>query len=92
MSNAPDPYEAAHTSRNARLGLIFFFAYVILYGAFVYLSAFRPQVMGMTALAGVNLAVIYGLGLIVAAIVLAIVYMFVCRGGTDGRSGGEGRA
>jgi uncharacterized membrane protein (DUF485 family) len=74
-------------SRNARLGLIFFFAYVLLYGAFVYLSAFHPQVMAIDALAGVNLAVVYGLGLILAAIVLAVIYMFVCRDDTRGEDG-----
>lgn len=66
-------------SRNARVGLLFFFAYVALYATFVYLSAFRADVMAMKPVAGINVAIWYGLGLIVAAIVLAVIYMFVCK-------------
>ena len=69
-------------SRNARYGIVLFAAYVILYGLFVYLSAFKPQVMASRPFGGVNLAVLYGLGLIVAAIVLALVYMMICRAGS----------
>ncbi|MGH7177830.1 MAG: DUF485 domain-containing protein [Tepidisphaeraceae bacterium] len=66
-------------TRNARNGLILFAIYVIFYGTFVYLSAFRADVMASRPFGGVNLAVLYGLGLIVAAFVLALVYMFLCR-------------
>jgi uncharacterized membrane protein (DUF485 family) len=64
---------------NARLGLVLFFLYLAIYGAFVYLSAFRPQLMAQPALAGVNLAVVYGFGLILGAFVLAILYMALCK-------------
>ncbi|CAN5713048.1 hypothetical protein BH09PLA1_BH09PLA1_19270 [soil metagenome] len=77
------------TSRQSRYGLILFFVYVLMYGAFVYLSAFHADVMSMRPFGGVNLAVLYGLGLIVAAIVLALTYMVICRkSGTEGRTGG----
>jgi uncharacterized membrane protein (DUF485 family) len=69
--------------RNSRYGLVLFFIYVILYGLFVYLSAFRADVMTDRPFGGVNLAVIYGLGLIAAAIVLALVYMVICRRGRE---------
>ncbi len=48
------------------------------YAAFVALNAFDPKRMGEPFLAGVNLAIIYGLMLIIAAFVLALVYMFLC--------------
>jgi uncharacterized membrane protein (DUF485 family) len=66
-------------SYNARVGLILFFLYLIFYAAFVYLSAFRGDVMAQPALAGVNLAVVYGFGLIFGALLLAVIYMLLCR-------------
>jgi uncharacterized membrane protein (DUF485 family) len=66
-------------SYNARLGLILFFIYLIFYAAFVYLSAFRGDLMAQPALAGVNLAVVYGFALILGAFLLAVIYMFLCR-------------
>ena len=65
-------------ARNAKYGLILFAIYLLLYGGFVGLSAFSRQTMGET-FGGVNLALWYGLGLIVAALVLACVYMALCR-------------
>ena len=66
-------------SRNARNGLVLFAVYVVLYLGFVLLNAFEPQRMQQPVLAGVNLAIVYGMGLIVAALVLSLVYMFLCR-------------
>jgi uncharacterized membrane protein (DUF485 family) len=67
------------TSYNARLGLWLFALYLALYAAFVYLSAFRNDFMARPVLGGVNLAVVYGFGLIFAAFVLAVLYMLLCR-------------
>ncbi len=66
-------------SRNARNGLILFAVYVVLYGGFVVLNIFMPLTMSLEIVAGVNLAIVYGVGLIVAALVLALVYMMLCR-------------
>ena len=50
--------EEAHVvSFNSRLGLALFAVYVLFYGGFMALSAFRPQVMGRPFLAGGNLSV-----------------------------------
>ena len=65
--------------RNARWGLILFFIYLLFYGGFVYLNAFRSDLMAKPSLGGMNLATAYGLALIVVAIVLAIVYMLLCK-------------
>lgn len=64
--------------RNARRGLVLFLIYLAFYGAFVLLNAFRPDVMERTA-AGVNFAILTGLGLIAAAFVLALFYAWLCR-------------
>lgn len=67
------------STRNARIGVVLFAIYLLLYGTFVGLAAFSPDAMEVTPLAGVNLAIWYGFGLIIAAIVLALVYGWACR-------------
>jgi len=67
------------TNSNSRFGLWLFALYLLLYGGFVLLAAFSPETMEITPLAGVNLAIWYGFGLIVAAIVLAFIYGWVCK-------------
>lgn len=67
------------SARNARYGLLLFAVYVALYAGFMGLSAFEPQLMSKTPFGGVNLAIIYGFGLIVAALVLALIYVRLCR-------------
>lgn len=67
------------TAKNARIGLVLFFLYLLFYGGFVYLSAFDATTMATHTFAGVNLAVIYGFGLIAAAIVLSLVYLSLCH-------------
>lgn len=59
---------------DGRLGLVLFGIYLALYGGFVFLNAFSPTTMEHTPLAGVNLAIWYGFGLIVAAWALALIY------------------
>lgn len=56
-----------------------FALYFVFYGTFVYLSAFHADVMARHALAGVNVAVVYGFGLIVVALVLALIYLTLCH-------------
>ena len=66
-------------NHNGRVGLVLFGVYVILYVGFVLLNAFAPEVMEITPLAGVNLAVLYGFGLIVAAVMVAIIYGWISK-------------
>ena len=66
-------------TRNSRIGLVLFGIYLLLYGGFVFLNAFSPESMEAIPLAGVNLAIVFGFGLILVAFVLALVYGFLCR-------------
>ena len=68
-------------TRNARLGMGLFIVYLVLYGAYVFLNAFSAQTMEATPVAGVNLAILFGFGLIVAAVVLALLYGALCGSG-----------
>ena len=65
-------------NRNARIGLVLFAAYLVLYGGFVFINAFAPGMMESTPVAGVNLAILYGFGLIIAAFVMAMIYGVLC--------------
>jgi len=80
----PSRQRGANETHNARYGLWLFLIYVLLYGGFMALNAFAPQVMSKPALGGVNVAILYGLGLIVAAFLLALVYTLLCRRDADG--------
>jgi uncharacterized membrane protein (DUF485 family) len=59
--------------------MILFVLYLIFYGGFVLLNAFRPEVMDWVPAAGVNLAIWYGFALIFAALALALLYAWLCR-------------
>ena len=64
---------------NARLGLWLFGVYLVLYLGFVLISAFAASTMEMQAIAGLNLAIVYGFLLIIGALVMALVYGAMCQ-------------
>jgi uncharacterized membrane protein (DUF485 family) len=68
------------SARNARYGMILFLFYLAIYSGFVGLNAVSPSFMDWTPAWGLNLAVIYGFSLIVIAMILALIYCFLCRG------------
>jgi uncharacterized membrane protein (DUF485 family) len=74
-----DDHHPETISRNSRIGLQLFFAYLVLYAGFMVLNAFFPQQMAAAPFGGVNLAVLYGLALILSAFVLALLYVFLVR-------------
>jgi uncharacterized membrane protein (DUF485 family) len=70
-----DPVQVA---RRSRIGLWLFAVYCVAYGGFMLLNAFAPKVME-TTFGGVNLAIWYGFGLIGGALLLALLYAWLCR-------------
>lgn len=66
-------------TRNARIGMRLFLFYALFYAAFVLTNAFAPTVMEVTPFAGVNLAILSGFGLILLALIVALVYGYVAR-------------
>ncbi len=64
---------------NARLGLWLFAVYLLLYLGFVFLSAFAAQTMERPVIAGLNLAIVYGFGLIIVALAMALIYGMLCK-------------
>ncbi|MEX0727326.1 MAG: DUF485 domain-containing protein [Planctomycetaceae bacterium] len=65
--------------RNARIGIVMFVIYTAFFAGFVFLNAFYPKLMEITPLGGINLAILYGMALILAAFVMALVYGYLCR-------------
>lgn len=62
----------------AKLGIKLFWLYSVIYMGFVGIAVFAPDKMKTPVLAGTNLAIIYGMGLIIFAILLGLVYNHVC--------------
>jgi uncharacterized membrane protein (DUF485 family) len=87
MTQHSDHNEAA--ASRSRLGLTFFLLYVVLYAGFMGLNAFAPQLMSRTPFGGVNFATLYGLGLIIAAFVLALLYAMLSSSENADDRGGE---
>ncbi len=61
-----------------KLGLILFFVYASIYGIFVLINTVNPVLMEKEIFGGLNLAIVYGFGLIIFAILLGIVYNIFC--------------
>lgn len=71
-----DPVVEAY---NSRLGLQLFAVYFLAFAGFVVLNAVWPETMDQVVLLGLNLAVVYGFGLIIGAFLLALVYSWMCK-------------
>ncbi|MGB1815128.1 MAG: DUF485 domain-containing protein [Rubripirellula sp.] len=74
-SESPSPQRRFNT----RLGLFLFLVYLALYSGFVLINAFAADKMEIIVLAGLNLAIVYGFGLIAFALVLALIYGMLCQ-------------
>ena len=65
-------------SYKTKLGAIMVIVYALIYAGFVAINLASPATMGKVILLGLNLAVVYGFGLIIVAIILALVYTRMC--------------
>lgn len=66
------------TQKKARLGVVLFLVYLVVYSGFVVIGALWPRLLGVEFLFGQNLAVVYGVGLIILAAVMGLIYNYVC--------------
>ncbi len=62
-----------------RLGIWMFLFYALFYASFVAINLLAPKSMATIVVAGLNLATIYGIGLIVGALIEALIYDWFCR-------------
>ena len=77
-TTAAETEHAGTIARNARIGLQLFAVYFVVYAGFVVVNAFRPDWMEKTPLAGINVAILYGFSLIVGALVMSLIYGWLC--------------
>ena len=61
-----------------RVGVRLFLVYALVYGLFVAINLVSPLAMEKIVLLGMNLAITYGIGLILFAFVLALIYNKIC--------------
>ena len=76
-----------------RLGLAMFSVYALVYAGFVFINLIDPEIMETVMPGGVNLAVAYGFGLIIFALILAVIYNAKCNKQEallNGKTDGEG--
>ena len=73
--SGPDPASGYKT----RLGVVMFIIYTLVYVGFVLTNVLTEgKAMQTIVFMGLNLAVVYGMGLIVFALVLALIYNAMC--------------
>ena len=70
--------EDAKTSKfKSKLGVWMFAGYSVIYAIFILINVMNPKLMGLD-IGSLNLAIIFGFGLIVFALILALVYNALC--------------
>jgi uncharacterized membrane protein (DUF485 family) len=62
-----------------RVGVWMFILYALVYSGFVAINVIKPVMMEMTVVFGLNLAAVYGFGLIIFALILALIYNSMCN-------------
>lgn len=77
-----DPATSSGKDRSApqksRLGIRMFLIYLLIYAGFVAINLINPSLMEKTVMLGLNLATVYGFGLIIFAFIEALIYNFIC--------------
>lgn len=66
------------SSKKARLGIWLFVIYTIVYATFVAIGVLNYEAMGKLVFGNLNLAITYGFGLIIFAIILGVIYNWKC--------------
>ena len=64
--------------KKSKLGVILFLIYFVVYAGFVTIGVVDYELMGKVVLGEQNLAVVYGFGLIIFAILLGLYYNWQC--------------
>lgn len=76
----------------AKLGIKLFWVYCLTYCAFVATAVFATESLGLPMIGGTNRAIIFGIGLILFAVVLGLVYNYMCTKKEDEMNNKKGDA
>jgi len=77
----------ASSEWKAKLGIKLFWLYCVIYTIFVAIAVFSTQTMKKPVLAGANLAIVFGMALILFAVILGLIYNYVCTKKEDEMNG-----
>jgi len=61
----------------SKIGIWMFLGYSIIYTAFIIINVVDPNIMGL-GIGSLNLAIIFGFGLIILALIMALIYNALC--------------
>lgn len=74
------------------IGVWMFLLYAVIYAAFVAINLLKPLWMEKTVFLGLNLAVVFGFGLIAFALIEALIYNHMCgKHEADNKPAPEGK-
>jgi uncharacterized membrane protein (DUF485 family) len=76
-NSSPEIEADISSEKKAKLGIKFFFIYLFFYAGFVTIGVLNYELLAIEVW-GINLALFYGIGLIVFAVLLGILYNFLC--------------
>jgi len=71
------------TGKKAKLGVILFIIYAAIYAVFVIIGLLYTGLLSTKIIFGLNLAVVYGVGLIILAMVMGFFYSLICTAMED---------
>jgi uncharacterized membrane protein (DUF485 family) len=79
MGHGPSTEWQAEKSQafKTKLGIIMFAIYTPIYLAFILISVISPTFMGKNV-GSLNVAIVYGFGIIILAIIQAVIYNIIC--------------
>lgn len=77
---AAKPEKDYAAAKKSKLGVILFIFYILVYSGFVVIGLVDPELMGLHVVGKQNLAIVYGFGLILLAIVMGFIYNHICTG------------
>ncbi len=66
------------SAKKAKLGVWFFLIYSFFYVGFVVIGVVNYELLSQEVAFGLNLALFYGMGLILFAVLLGLLYNFLC--------------
>jgi len=72
-----------------RVGLVLFVVYGLIYAGFVVINTVKPRLMGIEVAFGLNLACVYGFGLIALAVIMGVLYNWACTRQENARNHGS---
>lgn len=61
-----------------RIGIILFIIYCLIYLGFILINVLKPGWMSLPVAFNLNLAVFYGFFLIIIAVIMGLIYNFLC--------------